>query len=182
MLKNGRRKNGDFAEKRTKDKEIYIRQHYEAHIVCERNEKTSEFKEWSLKGERKKGNSSVYIFSRTPRKCLKRTHECLETMGRKNSSPAVALFFFHISLNKLWSHFLIHWIGDNLLLLLTSLGPTIDSLVSKWSFYALHPHTCLCFMGQIKLTDFDLSIVLLTNGFMIVMVTGPLAQCVVFTI
>lgn len=50
-----------------------------------------------------------------------RTSEAFGTMKRKDVS--FLFFSLHISLGKLWSHFLIHWIGDNLLLLLTSLGP-----------------------------------------------------------
>lgn len=98
-----------------------------------------------------------------------------ETMeGKKEySSPAIfSRVSFHISLNKLCSHFLIHWIGDDLLLLLTSLGPKMKFtrriffaflLLIPWS----GPSKSLRSMKQIKLTDFDLSIGLLTNGFMI---------------
>lgn len=71
---------------------------------------------------------------------------------KENNIP-VQLFScsFHISLDKLWTHFLIHWIGDNLLLLLTSLvkGPKKRKMFCALKQLVLSAITVLAFVEWI---------------------------------
>lgn len=163
-----------FPLKRRKDKEIYIRQlsleyitTYVLHCV-QRMKKIlrGDFKDSeSLAGERR---ANVY-FSKALENCPA-GNECPQTMN-SSSSSTVFLCLFHISFNQLSTHFLIHSIGDNLLLLLTSLGSKAKIYIyEQWNFLrrmCSEQYTPSCFMEQIKLADFDLSIAMLTNGFMI---------------
>lgn len=112
-----------FVEKRMWDKKIYVlllvpsSPYYVNLTLCAVNTKHEgeKFKELSLRF--RKFRMRLHF---APREFSRSTTNDWKQLKEKPTAS------FYISLNKLWTHFLIHWVGDNLLLLLTSLGPKMN--------------------------------------------------------
>lgn len=106
----------DSYKKGMNDKEwIYGRQlclllfSVQLHTVHVVNEKTiGNFKEQMVFKTR---GWIAFVYTSPLKVCYR--HDHLKTMKRKNIPVQLFSCSFHISLDKLWTHFLIHWIGDN---------------------------------------------------------------------
>lgn len=127
-----RRENEDFNEIAGRDNEIYVRlsfssTHYDLLVQCHGCS-------WDFLGTR----SSKRLHPESPRLGQPKS----KGKNRRTFRSDCFLVSFHVSLNKLWTYFPIHWIGDNLLLLLTSLGSKRrKSLENKLFFCKSHsPH------------------------------------------
>lgn len=119
-----RRENEDFNGIAGRDNEIYVRlsfssTHYDLLVQCHGCS-------WDFKGTWR----SKRFHPEPPRLGQ------LKNKGKNRRAFRFDCFLvpFHVSLNKLWTYFPIHWIGDNLLLLLTSLGSKRGKSLEKQTF------------------------------------------------